>query len=66
MKIYKYFIKQNECRLRRFIYLSAAKRYFLANSAHHSRSHFRIEDRLGNIIMSNKLLTVQQFDNFKL
>ena len=57
MKIYKYFIKQNAAIIRRYCRQHSSERYFLANKDHHSRSHYRIEDRLGNILMSNRLIT---------
>ena len=56
MKIYKYFIKRNDHTCRRYCYLSAAQRYFMRYKDHRTRSHFRIEDRLGNIIVSNRLI----------
>ena len=57
MKIYKYFIKLNANICRRYCRKYSAERYFLNHKDRHSRGHFRIEDRLGNILMSNRLIT---------
>lgn len=57
MKIKKYFVKCNSCTLRKYPYIGHARNYFLKHKDHHSRGHFRIEDRLGNVLMSNRLIT---------
>lgn len=40
----------------RYCYQYAAERYFLKRKDRHSRSHYRIEDLKGNVLMSNRLI----------